>query len=380
MKKNQYTQGSSVKAMLKKQSTSAKKPKKSINFNIGSDIKPKDLQIVVRQLSILIDAGVPLSEGLGTLSRSGRSKDLSEIIKTVKDSIDRGKSFSAALTGHPKVFDSIFINLVKAGEEGGVLAKVLRDHAVFLEKSLKMQGAVKGAMVYPIAILCVAMGAISAILIFVIPTFAAMFADMGESLPFLTQIVLDFSNFIRTKWYIFIIGIIAFVAALKFITNNPNLKKHLDLIVINTPVIGNFLTKAIVAKSFRVLAVLLGAGVDIVRALKVSSDLVTNSLIKQVFLRAQQTIQTGKPLHSAFENSPYLDIMVVDMIKTGESTGKLDYMLAKICDFYDDELEVASAAMLKMIEPLLLVVLGGIVGFLVIAMYLPIFNMAGAVG
>ncbi|MBE8221211.1 MAG: type II secretion system F family protein [Bdellovibrionales bacterium] len=350
---------------------------KNLNFKIGSDIKPKDLQIIVRQLSILIDAGVPLSEGLGTLSRSGRSQDLSEIIKKVKLAIDRGKTFSASLADHPKVFDSIFVNLVKAGEEGGVLAKVLRDHAVFLEKSLKMQSAVKGAMVYPIAILCVACLSISAILIFVIPTFASMFAGMGRELPALTQIVLDFSSFLRTKWYLFIVGIIAFVVLIKALMDNPGTKKHLDSISLNTPVIGNFLTKAIIAKSFRVLSVLLGAGVDIIRALKVSSNLVTNSLIKKVFISAQKNIETGQPLHTAFKNSPYLDIMVVDMMKTGESTGKLDYMLSKICDFYDDELEVASAAMLKMIEPILLVVLGGIVGFLVVAMYLPIFSMAG---
>lgn len=378
MKPNQYVKGAIKRKPF--QSKQKKSYNKGANFKIGSDIKPKDLQIIVRQLSILIDAGVPLSEGLGTLSRSGRSQDLSDIIKKVKLSIDSGKTFSASLAEHPKVFDSIFVNLVKAGEEGGVLAKVLRDHAIFLEKSLKMQSAIKGAMVYPIAILCVAGIAISAILIFVIPTFSSMFAGMGQSLPALTQMVLDFSEILRTKWYLFILGIIVCAVAVKALINNPNSKKHLDAIFLNTPVIGNFLTKAIIAKSFRVLSVLLGAGVDIVRALKVSSNLVTNSLIKKVFINAQKSIETGQPLFTAFQNSPYLDIMVVDMIKTGESTGRLDYMFAKICDFYDDELEVASAAMLKMIEPILLVVLGGIVGFLVVAMYLPIFNMAGATG
>lgn len=377
MKNNQY-----LKVQPKKhlQQNIKKQKKASLNFKFGSDIKPKDLQIVVRQLSILIDAGVPLSESLGTLSRSGRSQDLSDIIKKVKLSIDKGQSFSAALTEHPIVFDSIFVNLVKAGEEGGVLANVLRDHAAFLEKSIKMAGAVKGAMVYPIAILGVAVAAISAILIFVIPTFSSMFEGMGKSLPALTQVVLDFSELLRTKWYVFIIITVAFVAALKVALKNPASKKYLDAVFLNMPAVGNFLTKAIIAKSFRVLSVLLGAGVDIIRALRVSSNLVTNSLIKQVFLKAQRAIESGQPLYTAFQGSPYLDIMVVDMIKTGESTGKLDYMLGKICDFYDDELEVASAAMLKMIEPILLVVLGGLVGFLVIAMYLPIFSMAGGVG
>lgn len=374
MKSNQHRQGAAQRRPLQKKK---KISLKELNFNIGSDIKPKDLQIIVRQLSILIDAGIPLSESLGTLSRSGRSKDLSNIIKKVKLSIDRGKTFSDSLAEHPKVFDSIFVNLVKAGEEGGVLAKVFRDHAVFLEKSIKMQGAVKGAMVYPIAILCVAGIAISAILIFVIPTFASMFESMGKGLPALTQIVLSASDFLRTKWYLFIVGIIALGMIMKVLMNNPNSKKYLDAIFLNSPLLGSFLTKAIIARSFRVLSVLLGAGVDIIRALKVSSDLVTNSLIKKVFMNAQKKIETGQPLYTAFQNSPYLDIMVVDMIKTGESTGQLDYMLAKICDFYDDELEVASAAMLKMIEPILLVVLGGIVGFLVVAMYLPIFTMAG---
>ncbi|MBE8163392.1 MAG: type II secretion system F family protein [Bdellovibrionaceae bacterium] len=362
------------------QSKERGKNKKGLNFNIGLDIKPKDLQIIVRQLSILIDAGVPLSEGLGTLSRSGRSQDLSDIIKKVKLSIDRGKTFSASLAEHPKVFDSIFVNLIKAGEEGGVLAKVLRNHAVFLEKSLKMQSAVKGAMVYPIAILCVAGIAITAILIFVIPTFASMFAGMGKDLPALTQMVLDFSGLIRTKGHLLILGMVAIGIMIKSLMNNQSSKKQIDAIVLEIPVLGNFLTKAIVAKSFRILSVLLEAGVDILRGLEIASSLVNNSIIKKIFTDAQKNITAGKPLYSAFENSPYLDIMVVDMMKTGEGTGRLDYMLGKICDFYDDELEIASETMLKMIEPILLVVLGGIVGFLVVAMYLPIFGMAGGAG
>ncbi len=353
---------------------------KGMNLNFSSGVPAKDLQIFTRQFSVLVASGVPIVQGIESLAQGSRSPNLVAALNVIRGELERGKRLGDALALRPKIFDRLYINLVKAGEEGGVLDTVLQRLAEYIEKSNKLRSKILGAMWYPAAILAVAALVISGILIFVIPTFKTMFESMGQELPALTQFVIDLSELFVAYWYMLILLAIGVPLALKFYYNTPDGRKVLDGILINLPVMGPLLQKGAIARVARTLSTLLSSGVRIMDALEIAAATAGNWVIEKAILDAKDHVSRGKGLAEPLRNSKFFPSMVIQMISVGESTGNIDTMLSKVADFYEDEVEAAASALTSIMEPIMMVFLGGIIAVLVIAMYLPIFNLAGAVG
>lgn len=347
---------------------------------LGGGVKAKDLQIFTRQLSTLLSSGIPVVQSLETLGRSVNSKSLANTINRVVADLGNGRRMGESLAVHPKVFDTFYVNMVKAGEEGGVLDTVLARLAEYIEKSVKIVGKIKGAMVYPTVILAVAFLVIAIIMIFVIPKFQQMFSGMGQELPELTQMVIKLSDFFVAYWWAIILGIAGVIYGLINYYKTPSGKKQIDAFLLRTPLIGNVLIKGGIARFSRTLATLLGAGVGIMESMEISSKVSGNHLLEGAFMRAREAMANGKSMTSTLTREKYIPQMVTQMIGVGEQTGNLDSMLGKVADFYEEEVDVAVGALTSAMEPLLMVVLGGIVGTLVIALYLPIFKLASVVG
>lgn len=345
----------------------------------GARVKPKDLQIFTRQLATLISSGVPILQAIDVLGRGARSPGLVFALREIASAISAGRRLGDAVADHPKVFDRFYANMVRAGEESGSLDQILLRQAAYIEKSVKIQGKIKGAMVYPAAIVIVTIGVVSGLLIFVIPGFQKIFADTGQDLPGLTQLVVNMSNFFMSYWWAIFGGLIGAVVALVAYYRSPDGRKVCDRILIDVPVLGDLIQKGGIARFTRTLSTLLASGVDILEALEISSRTVGNWVIERAIMKARDSLTEGKSLTVPFSAEKYMPSMVTQMIGVGEATGNLDSMLGKIADFYEDEVDVAVGALTSLMEPILMVVLGGIVAFFVVAMYLPIFNMAGAV-
>jgi type IV pilus assembly protein PilC len=346
----------------------------------GGGVKSKDLQIFTRQLATLLSSGVPILQAMETLSDGSRSPGLTFALKAIGEDVSAGKRFGDAVAAHPKVFDRFFANMVLAGEESGNLDEILNRLAVYIEKSVKIQGKVKGALAYPIGIMVVAMLVVSGLLVFVIPKFKTMFEGSGQELPGPTQLVVAMSEFFIGHWYVVIGGAIATVWGFIAFYKSPKGREICDGIFIATPVFGDLMVKSGVARFTRTLSTLLGSGVGIMEALDISARTVGNHIMESAIVRAKDAIAEGKSLTVPLSKEKYIPHMVTQMIGVGEQTGALDTMLAKVADFYEDEVDVAVGALTSLMEPMMMVVLGGIVGFFVIAMYLPIFGMASAVG
>jgi type IV pilus assembly protein PilC len=346
----------------------------------GRGVKPKDLQIFTRQLATLLASGIPIIQSLDVLARSSRSPALNTALIDVVASVSTGKRFAEALADHPRVFDRFYVNMVRAGEEAGGLDLILTRLAVYIEKSVKIQGKIKGAMMYPAVIILVATGVISAILIFVIPKFVELFANMKQELPALTQMVVKASHFFVQNWYFIFGGIALAVYGFKEWKQTEDGRKLWDKFVIRTPIMGDLAQKGAVARFTRTLATLLGSGVGIMEAIEICSKVVGNVVIEEALMRARDAISEGKSITVPLQKEKYMPAMVVQMMSVGEQTGNLDQMLNKIADFYEDEVDVAVGALTAIMEPMLMVGLGGIIAVLVLAMYLPIFNMASAAG
>ena len=343
----------------------------------NAKVKPKDLQIFTRQLSVLIQSGVPLVQALEVLSQSPRGKGLDIALRQIVTDISEGKKLGDAFKTHPNVFSKFYINMLIAGEEGGVLDQVLSRLAEYIEKSVKLQGKIKGAMSYPVVVLFIALSVVLGLLIFVIPKFVEIFESSGMELPPLTRMCMDMSDFVMTKWYILIGGVMLIVFAFKTWTRSPAGRIQLDNILIRMPIFGDFIIKSAMAKFSRTLSTLLGAGVSIMEALQIAANTSGNSLIERALLKSKVAISKGKLLSAPLSQEVFIPHMVVQMIAVGEQTGALDEMLNKVADFYEDEVDVTVGSITSLMEPVMIVVLGGIVAFFVIAMYLPIFNMAG---
>jgi type IV pilus assembly protein PilC len=346
----------------------------------GSRVNSKDLQIFTRQLATLLSSGVPIMQSMETLADGSRSPGLTYALKDIGEQVSKGKRFGEALSGHPKVFDRFYVNMVIAGEESGNLDQILNRLAIYIEKSVKIQGKIKGAMAYPAAIICIAMLVVVGLLVFVIPKFKDLFTSSGQELPALTKLVVAMSEFFMHKWYILIGGTFAIVYSFISYKNTEAGKMALDAIFIDVPFLGDLIRKGAVAKFTRTLSTLLGSGVGIMEALEIASKVVGNHVIERAILRAKDAITEGKSLTVPLSKEKYIPHMVTQMIGVGEQTGALDVMLGKVADFYEDEVDVAVGALTSVMEPMMMVVLGGIVAFFVIAMYLPIFNMAGSAG
>ena len=371
-----------VNANLSKQgiiSTSVK-VKTSETKTTKVKVSTKDLVVFTRQFATMIDAGLPLVQCLDILSSQQENKGFKAVLTQVKGDVESGSTFADALKKHPKVFDNLYVNLVAAGEVGGILDTILNRLAAYIEKAMKLKSQVKGAMVYPISIISIAAVVIVGLLVFVIPIFASMFADFGQALPMPTQIVIAMSNFLQRWWWL--IGGSAYGAFFGFkkYYATEGGKKVVDELVLKLPVFGDLLRKVAVAKFTRTLGTMITSGVPIMDGLEIVAKTAGNKTIETAIMKTRESISAGKTISEPLAQSGVFPSMVCQMISVGEATGALDNMLNKIADFYDDEVDSAVDAMTALMEPALMAFLGVAVGGLVIAMYLPIFKLAGAAG
>lgn len=339
----------------------------------------KDLQVFTRQFAVLVSAGVPIVQSLEAMSRGARSAGMGNVLKQVCGEVERGRRLADALATKPHVFDRLYINLVRAGEEGGVLEAVLARLATYIETSVKLRGKVKGALFYPAAIIVVAILVISFIMVFVVPKMSEMFKQSGQDLPALTLFVVGASHFMVHYWYFVAAVLVAIPLSLKMYYETESGHKVMDSIFIELPVFGDLIKKSAIARFSRTLATLLSSGVRIIDALEISASTTGNYMIEKALLQTKEQVSKGKTLAEPLLKIPYFPNMVTQMISIGEQTGNIDQMLSKVADFYEDEVENATEAMTSLMEPALMVVLGGVIAVIVVAMYLPIFNMANTV-
>src|SRR6266702_4634849 len=350
------------------------------SFGGGKKIDEKDLVVFTRQFSTMIDSGLPLVQCLEILAGQQENKAFQEILYKVKDSVESGSTFAEALGKHPRAFNQLFVNLVAAGEVGGILDTILTRLAAYIEKSMKLKKQIKGAMVYPITIMSIAVVVVGVILVFVIPTFAKMFADFGGELPAPTKIVIALSNFLVKYIFVIIGGFYAIVWGIKKYYSTQGGQKNIDRMALKAPIAGPLIRKVSVAKFTRTLGTMVSSGVPIMDGLEIVAKTAGNKIVEEAIYAVRQAISEGKTMAEPLAACGVFPPMVVQMISVGEATGAMDAMLNKIADFYDDEVDDAVGAMTAMMEPLLMVFLGTTVGGLFVAMYLPIFKLAGAVG
>ncbi len=350
------------------------------SFGGGKKIDEKDLVVFTRQFSTMIDSGLPLVQCLDILASQQENKTFQVILYKVKESVESGSTFADALGKHPKAFDQLFVNLVAAGEIGGILDTILTRLAAYIEKSMKLKKQIKGAMVYPITIMSIAVVVVGVILVFVIPTFAKMFIEFGGELPLPTKIVIAISNFLLKYIVVLIGGFYAIVWGIKKYYATPAGQKNIDRMALKAPIAGPLIRKVAVAKFTRTLGTMVSSGVPIMDGLEIVAKTAGNKIVEEAIYAVRQAISEGKTMSEPLAACGVFPPMVVQMIAVGEATGAMDAMLNKIADFYDDEVDDAVGAMTSMMEPLLMVFLGTTVGGLVVAMYLPIFKLAGAVG
>ncbi len=327
----------------------------------------------------MIDAGLPLIQCLDILAQQEENKTFAKILRTIKEDIESGTSLTDALKKHPTVFDDLFVNLIAAGEAGGILDKVLSRLSAYLEKAMKLKAAVKSAMTYPITVLCIAAGVVALLLLKVIPVFQKMFSEMGGELPGPTAAVVAMSEFMQSYWWVLGLIVIILLFSLKAFYKTEKGHWTIDALLLKAPIIGNVLRKVAVAKFTRTLATMMSSGVPILEGLNIVSKTAGNVVIEDAVVKTRQAISEGQSIAEPLSASGVFPPMVVQMIAVGEATGALDVMLNKIADFYDDEVDAAVKGMTAMIEPIMMVFLGGVCGGMIIAMYLPIFKMAGAV-
>jgi len=352
-----------------------------IQIQIGSGVTPKDLQIFTRQLATMIDAGLPLVQCLDILSNQTENKSFKKVLSSVKNSVEQGATFSDALRRHPKVFDELYVNLVGAGEIGGILDTILNRLAVYIEKAVKLKGQLKSAMYYPTGILVVAVGVICVMLIKVIPTFEKMFKDLGNAkLPAPTLFVVKISHGFINNWYLIFGTMIGIVVGLSLARRTAQGRELIDRALLRIPIVGPTLRKIIVARFTRTLGTLLASGVPILDALDICAKTAGNKVVEYALLRAKAKIAEGHNMADPLADSKVFPTMVVQMIGVGEQTGAMDAMLQKIADFYEEEVDAAVTGLTSLIEPVMMAFLGVVVGGLIIAMYLPIFKLAGTVG
>lgn len=361
----------------------AKKGLGEIELNIpgmGPTVTTKDIVIFTRQFATMIDAGLPLVQCLDILASQNENPLMKKILFDVKSSVEGGSTFADALAKHPKTFDGLFVNLVAAGEVGGILDTILNRLSTFMEKGEKLKGKVKGAMMYPVIVIVIAGVIVSGLLIFVVPIFEDMFAGFGAALPLPTQIVVNISDFLQAYWWAIFVGIYAFLQIFKRIYATTKGKRFLDGVMLKMPVLGDILRKSAVARFTRTLGTMLSSGVPILESLDIVAKTAGNLVIEESILKCKDSLSEGKTLSEPLGESGIFPGMVVQMVAVGESTGAMDVMLNKIADFYEDEVEAAVGGLTSMLEPLLMAFLGVVVGGLVMALYLPIFSLAGAAG
>jgi type IV pilus assembly protein PilC len=371
-----------VEQRLRAQQLTPQKVKKKsaeLGFKMpgSSGVATRDLMIFTRQFSTMIDAGLPLVQCLDILHSQQENLHFKKVLGAVKTDVESGKTFADSLSKHPKVFDTLMVNLVAAGETGGILDTIMTRIAMQTEKSVKLAKQIKGALFYPAAVMSVALGAVAVLLLFVIPVFEKMFADFGGSLPVPTQIVIDISNWSVEHWYLFFIVPIALFFLGRAIRNNPKSRRATDAIFLQMPIFGPLLRKTATARFTRTMGTMLTSGVPILDALDIVARASGNIIISEGIQYARRKVSEGKTLAEPLAETKLFPSMVCQMVSIGESAGALDTMLNKIADFYEDEVDAAVAGLTSLLEPLIMVFLAVILGGFLIAMYLPIFTIAG---
>jgi type IV pilus assembly protein PilC len=353
---------------------------KQLSFSLKRrGIRTRDIVIFTRQFATMINSGLPLVQSLDILARQTENPALAEVTKQVVFDVESGHTLADAFSKHPRAFTELYVNMVAAGEAGGILDTILGRLATFLEKSDALIRKVKGAMVYPGVIMSVAGIAVAVLLIFVIPTFQKMFASVGMELPLPTRIVIGMSDFLINYWWMLIIIIGGLIFAIRKYYSTSDGRKKIDMMLLSSPVLGDLLRKSAVSRFTRTLGTLISSGVSILDGLEITAKTAGNRVIHDAVMESRNSIAGGETIAGPLEKSKVFPPMVISMIAVGEQTGGLDEMLSKIADFYDEEVDVAVSALLSLMEPMMIVVLGVIVGGMVVAMYLPIFDMMNAV-
>ena len=357
-------------AKVKEETAAAKKTGK-----IGKKVAAKNLAVFTRQFSVMIDAGLPLVQCLDILGSQEEDKNFAAVILQTRTDVESGASLADAMRKHPKTFDSLFTNMIAAGEAGGILDTILKRLATYIEKAVKLAGQVKSAMIYPVAVIVIAGGVVGVILWKVIPTFAALFAGLGADLPLPTRIVIWMSDAL-VRYIIFMAigaGLLGYAFRQYYAT--PNGRRLVDAGLLKAPILGNILRKIAVARFCRTLATLISSGVPILDGLEITAKTAGNAVIEDSIMLTRKSIERGETISVPLKETGVFPSMVVQMIGVGEATGALDTMLAKIADFYEEEVDAAVAGLLTLLEPIMIAFLGIIVGGIVIAMYLPIFDL-----
>jgi type IV pilus assembly protein PilC len=351
----------------------------SLKLRGSSGVKIKDLAIFTRQFATMINAGLPLVQCLDILSQQTENAAFKAVIANVMNDVESGSTLAEGLRRHPKVFDKLFTNMVQAGEAGGVLDDILLRLATYIEKAEALRRKVKSAMTYPLVVATVALSATVFMLVFIIPTFAKIFTEFGGELPLPTKIVMGLSDFLRSFWYILIGIIIAAVVLYRRYVATEKGRRNIDRVMLNIPILGDVLRKGSIARFTRTLGTLISSGVPILDGLEITAQTSGNKIIEEAIMATRGSIREGETIAAPLKESAVFPPMVVQMIGIGEETGALDEMLNKIAAFYDDEVNTAVDTLTSVIEPIMIVVMGLIVGGMVVAMYMPMFKLVSVV-
>ena len=341
-------------------------------------VPPKELAIFTRQFSVMIDAGLPLVQCLEILGAQQAHKGFQRIIEAVRDDVEKGSTLQTALSKHPKAFNDLFVNMVGAGESGGILDVILQRLSGYIEKSVKLTGKVKSAMTYPVAVISIAIIVVIVIMVKVIPVFSAMYSGLGSKLPYPTIVCIAISDAIINYWWLLIGATVLIVVGLRQYYKTTAGHLQIDTVLLHLPVLGDVLRKVAVARFCRTLGTLISSGVPILEGMDITAKTAGNLVIQNAILKSKDAVEQGRNIATPLAETKVFPPMVVQMVGVGEATGALDAMLAKVADFYEDEVDNAVASLTSLMEPIMIAILGGIVGFIVVAMYMPIFGLAAA--
>ena len=367
--------------LRRQQITPTKMSEKGKEFNLptfGGGVSPKELAVFTRQFSVMIDAGLPLVQCLEILSSQQENKTFQKVLTGTRSAVESGSTLSTAMKQYPKVFDPLYSNMVEAGETGGILDTILQRLSTYIEKNVKLQRAVKSALVYPIGVLTIATGVIILLLWKVVPVFANLFAGMGVDLPLPTKIVIALSHFVSSIFGLLIlVGAAAIIVGLKVWYGTPQGRLALDTVILKLPVLGMLMRKIAVGRFTRTLGTLISSGVPILEGLDITAKTSGNAVVERALNKVRKSLEEGKSLTEPLKESEVFPGMVTQMIAVGEQTGAMDAMLQKIADFYEEEVDAAVKDLLTALEPIMIVFLGTVVGGVVISMYLPLFTLIG---
>ena len=362
------------------QATVAERGKELALPKLRGSVGSKDIAVFTRQFSVMIDAGLPLVQCLEILAGQQSNKVFAAVLTDVRQDVESGSTLADAMRKHPKVFDDLYANMVAAGEAGGILDTILQRLSTYIEKAVKLKAAVRGALVYPVSVIVIAVVVVWVILTFVIPVFADLFAGLGAQLPLPTQIVVNLSNFLRSWWWLVLGVIVAAVVLVRQYYQTPQGRRTLDAFMLKFPVIGTLLRKIAVARFCRTLGTLTSSGVPILDGLDITARTAGNAVVQEAIQNVRKEVEQGKTISEPLAKSGVFPSMVVQMVQVGEQTGAMDTMLSKIADFYEDEVDEATQNLLSLLEPLIILFLGVVIGGIVIAMYMPMFSLISKIG